>query len=159
MLRLDRPALLHAPRDSQEVWRLQLGRGPAPDPREHVLGEPRFDLHAVRLHPVSLPQPLPGDHLECVGAQFGARRGDGLAMLPGIDALGQELPSLVAALPGEGKRNVRVHTDRQKLLLPAEAVLQPPVAPSCGLHEQVQPAPVRQLLGLVGGLGAADGGV
>ena len=52
--------------------------------------------------------------------------------------------------------DVRVDAQSQRLLLPVEAIVVPPVAATVGCHEKMQAAAVRDLPGLLSACGAAN---
>src|SRR5690606_21807553 len=100
-----------------------------------------------------------GDDLKAIGVGILAGGSGGLPVLIGVDALGQQEAGILAALSSHGERYVRVHPERQQLLLAADAVLHAPVLRAIGLYQQEQPLGVRQLVVLLGGLGGLNLGI
>ena len=94
---------------------------------------------------------LSGDDLEAVRCRLPLRELVGLPFLGRVDALGQQLARLLAALAGLLQRHVRIDTQGQQVFRARRgpSVLHAPVLCAAGHHLQEQAALVGHLVGLV----------
>ena len=79
--------------------------------------------------------PLTGNYLETVGRPFGLGGSGGLAVFSRINACGQQLAGLIAALPGVLEAHFGVSAKRQQSFPALKPVLEPP-PPAPGRSDQ-----------------------
>ena len=69
------------------------------------------------------------------GASYGrcdmGRFCGGLLLLAWVSTLGEQPAGVLATVAGQGQSDLRIHPERQALLLAAEAVLQSPPTATC----------------------------
>src|SRR6202789_3638630 len=117
----------------QKLWRRDVADRAVPQPRKDICLEACEQLHRVARFPVRrvLLEPRARDRLE--GIQGGIERHEFflLACGAGIDAICDQLAHIVAPVARLLQSDVRVHAERNPLLLAREAILEtPPATPA-----------------------------
>ena len=81
-----------------------------------------------------------------------------LLRFAGVDTVGKQLPGLSLLLTGARQAHVGISTQGQRLALVQVAVVIAPILAG-GIHQQVKPFLIGQLVRLVAGLGLLDRGI
>jgi hypothetical protein len=153
-------AAFDAPQYGQQFRGVNFGNWPRPDPREHVKLKAAKDLFGVGRCPRRLVpgKPFPRHSLEAMGCPFDDGPLPRFTVQARIDTAGQKLPRFIAFLTGLGNGNVRISAKGKSLLFSLGAIVHPPQFPAIGVHQQVKPAFISQLvrLGFWFGLAGLD---